>query len=227
MEIICHDCGAVEGALHTKGCDRERCPFCGGQLVTCGCCYKMLGFDYDRDALFSGLPMEVYRHGLNAELRERWEAILEDKGRIPFIVYPSMCARCGEKWPKMHMLPDWEWNRYVEPAMRNRVLCEKCFREIESLIEKHASPPMPDMVACPDCSTEASSGRMIAGACPTCRGQKLISVEQLAEHRAIREEWKQFDEKYQKEQRIIAGRDRLMKNKDDIEYIGMMDSDAE
>ena len=35
----CHDCGIVNkpGNLHHLGCDIERCPKCGGQLIGCGC----------------------------------------------------------------------------------------------------------------------------------------------------------------------------------------------
>lgn len=33
----CGDCGAKKGGYHHSGCDCERCPKCGGQLITCEC----------------------------------------------------------------------------------------------------------------------------------------------------------------------------------------------
>ncbi len=33
----CHDCGVVLEGYHHPGCDMERCPRCGGQLIGCGC----------------------------------------------------------------------------------------------------------------------------------------------------------------------------------------------
>lgn len=34
----CHDCAAPPGTYHHPGCDAERCPRCGYQAISCGCC---------------------------------------------------------------------------------------------------------------------------------------------------------------------------------------------
>ena len=37
----CGDCGAMVGYFHHPGCDCERCPSCGGQLISCDCPYSI------------------------------------------------------------------------------------------------------------------------------------------------------------------------------------------
>jgi len=38
----CHDCGIKHGGIHHFGCDVERCPKCGLQLISCDCWGKTL-----------------------------------------------------------------------------------------------------------------------------------------------------------------------------------------
>lgn len=33
----CNDCGVEHGQVHHFGCDAERCPRCGGQMIGCDC----------------------------------------------------------------------------------------------------------------------------------------------------------------------------------------------
>jgi len=131
----CHDCGVSEGMLHELGCDMERCPFCGMQLIGCGCCYIKLGFLYNWSEPMCGLPKNIYENGLTEELEEKWSTILEKKGRIPYIVYPVICAKCGKLWPDLFMVPEKEWNHYIQLDMRDSVLCRECYDYIVTIVD--------------------------------------------------------------------------------------------
>ena len=116
----CGDCGAKEGQLHILGCDMERCPFCGGQLFgicLCECVYERLE-----------------KLGIDVSDKERVEEFLSGK-RIPYISYPNLCARCGTLWPEMFRVPDAEWEHYIEPRMRQEMLCRSCYKQIKAWID--------------------------------------------------------------------------------------------
>ena len=94
MSTLCHDCVAREGELHVFGCDMERCPFCGGQLIGCGCFSELVNED-----------------------EEKFVKLVKAKGRIPWVQIPNFCGLCGLAWPKMFNVPDEEWEKYVIPPL--------------------------------------------------------------------------------------------------------------
>lgn len=141
-QIVCHDCGAKEGEVHAYGCDMERCPFCGWQLISCDCAYRMLGLEdrwtYGPETNY--LPQEIYENGLTPKQAKQWLTFLKNKGRRPYIRWPLICARCGELYPEFFQIPDEEWERYIDPSERRKILCWSCYLEIKHLIDSGGNP---------------------------------------------------------------------------------------
>lgn len=138
----CGDCGVKEGEFHKPGCGMERCPFCHGQLISCDCIYDMLGMrDNHRYPTTSGLPPEIYGGGPSDEMQERFDKLLEEQGLIPFIRWPNLCSKCGELWPAMFMVPDGEWEHYIQEDKRRTMLCRGCYDHIKACIDRSQKGP--------------------------------------------------------------------------------------
>lgn len=75
------------------------------------------------------------------------DAQLKNMKRVPYILWPNICARCGALWPDFFMVPNDEWEHYIEVARREVVLCPACWKTIRRLIDtgsregQHARTP--------------------------------------------------------------------------------------
>jgi hypothetical protein len=132
----CRDCGCLEGELHELGCFQEKCPFCGHQLQTCNCFMEHIS-PRPGSRRVVGRVVDAF-DGMTTAQEAEWERALGREGRIPFIVYPNLCARCGKLWPPMFMVPNDEWKGYVEPGRRREMLCRRCYGHIKKVIDAGA-----------------------------------------------------------------------------------------
>jgi len=83
----CFECGAFEGELHELGCDNERCPYCGGQLVACLC----QRWDEEKNTL-----IRWDRYPRTDEARAEFESL-----RLPFV-------GDGRQLPKGYIPLNWQ-----------------------------------------------------------------------------------------------------------------------
>ena len=121
----CGSCRVREGEFHRPGCDMEWCPFCGGQLMSCGCCYEQLGIDNSPGTW-------TYQHGLTRLQTAQWNALLRAKGLIRFVRAPVLCARCGEPWP--HFFHEDDWDEVIPELLKREVLCRPCYEAVKSFV---------------------------------------------------------------------------------------------
>ena len=92
----CHDCGVKEGQIHKEGCDMERCPICGSQLIGCGCLkdnYNKLPFriPYLLAPVLCGLCGEQWPDMFRISDKE-WEKYV-----IPSLQTEALCRQCYDE----------------------------------------------------------------------------------------------------------------------------------
>lgn len=82
MPNTCNDCGCNKGQLHELFCLRERCPFCGQQLASCGCISAVLKLSQEEQQAVDDYIDDSIEPLLG--INERWISALNRKGRVPF-----------------------------------------------------------------------------------------------------------------------------------------------
>ncbi len=99
----CPDCGTFEGELHLHF------PYCDQEQ--CPWCLTQL--------------LSCPHHNQQQAVRR--------KGRIRFVLFPQLCARCGVQWPDFFMVPDRTWKKVVPRTHWEAILCRACFDALATL----------------------------------------------------------------------------------------------
>lgn len=87
MIKTCPDCDVRSGEFHDLCCTQERCPFCNGQLVSCGCIRNVLKLSLEEcraldEYIDDSIPPL-------SDIIQRWREALDRKGRVPFEAFPD------------------------------------------------------------------------------------------------------------------------------------------
>lgn len=93
----CHDCNAKVGEHHKSGCDTERCPKCGGQLISCDCFrignrFNRKEFKKYEQEMWSGIMFEDAKLYAEANNLFCYDEVDNQKFHIP----------CDANHPKAH-----------------------------------------------------------------------------------------------------------------------------
>lgn len=120
----CPECFVAEGQLHIEGCAVEECPLCGGQLIDCKCSAGVSATDKTMVATYYPETTSNYPYRNAAK-------------RVPFLYFPRVCMKCGKVNPRIFIVPDEEWAKYVPTSIRGLHLCRKCYNEIKKVIDAH------------------------------------------------------------------------------------------
>lgn len=70
---ICGGCGTKPGQYHEMGCDVERCPDCGGQMIACQCDSPREFFEEGERLVWTG-RWPGYDEAIEYDLWCRWKA---------------------------------------------------------------------------------------------------------------------------------------------------------
>lgn len=106
----CPACGAPPGQFHGRGCQIERCPRCGLQLIGCDCIYEINGLD--PNALDTKHP-EILRHGLTEAMVRKMDQ-----------EWGARRMRWTGEYPGVAQCREWGWYARRIPGERYWHRCE-------------------------------------------------------------------------------------------------------